>query len=502
MTLLKGPPRQSFVLNLGVGPTLQVAYGKPTVRRSQTGVFQKAGSRIYTRSCTLTNTKNNAVVDASVLDQAPVSEDEKLKIEVLIPRGLHREADQAVKAGVGQVNEGTGKKGSTYAEQGEGEGKVKWVKATAKMKKEGEAEWDVKLNPGQGVKLELEFEARFPGGEGICDRTCIIALAVNFPVVFIALILGIVYLAWGKEYLDKRRRARAEKEAAERKLGGEEESVASGDFQRIGLAIPTAAAFDTHDDPSTASLRSQASSIITTTTKFSLETLSQDDRSSIVAIRERSRPNPASRPRSTLSMTSIARPAPPYTETPDFPLVLPGHQGGDFQHPLNPPSDLPPIQPPSDNTASVHSPHPPSSSDSATASPPASDDSDASSPLDPDNPRTCTRYYSQIVRTLDQNYTTSLAALRAQHARDLAATRHSIDAAYRTQWKAAARDTELAKQDAAREVEAVKQEAARAAEAMRRECEGNARHIERAIVEHAEQKEWEMQAAVQRARHE
>ncbi|KAI4166586.1 MAG: hypothetical protein LQ348_007788, partial [Seirophora lacunosa] len=65
---------------------------------------------------------------------------------------------------------------------------------------------------------------------GQCDRTCTIALAVIFPVVFVALILGIVYLAWGKEYLDQRRRARAEKEAAERKLGvEEEESVASGD---------------------------------------------------------------------------------------------------------------------------------------------------------------------------------------------------------------------------------------------------------------------------------
>ncbi|KAI4179384.1 MAG: hypothetical protein LQ348_005406 [Seirophora lacunosa] len=166
-TLPRSSPGEAFVLNLGVDPTLHVVYGKPTVRRSQTGVFQKEGSRIYTRSCTLTNTKNNAVVDATVLDQVPMSQDEKLKVEVLIPRGLRREEDQAVKAGLGQVNEGTGKKGSTYAEQEGGEGKVKWGKATAKMKKEGEVEWDVKLNPGQGVKLELEYEARFPGGEGI-----------------------------------------------------------------------------------------------------------------------------------------------------------------------------------------------------------------------------------------------------------------------------------------------------------------------------------------------
>ncbi|KAL8960312.1 MAG: hypothetical protein Q9193_002966, partial [Seirophora villosa] len=99
-TLPRSSPGEAFVLNLGVDPTLHVVYGKPTVRRSQTGVFQKEGSRIYTRSCALTNTKNNAVVDATVLDQVPMSQDEKLKVEVLIPRGLRREEDQAVKAGV------------------------------------------------------------------------------------------------------------------------------------------------------------------------------------------------------------------------------------------------------------------------------------------------------------------------------------------------------------------------------------------------------------------
>lgn len=164
-TLPRSSPGEAFVLNLGVDPALNVVYIKPTVRRSQSGVFQKEGSRTYTRSCRLTNTKNNTAIEATVLDQIPVSEDDKLKVEVLIPRGLRKD-EQAVKAGVGQINEGTGKKGSTYSEQSGGEEKVKWGKASAKMK-EGEIEWDVKLNPGQGVKLELEYEARFPGGDGI-----------------------------------------------------------------------------------------------------------------------------------------------------------------------------------------------------------------------------------------------------------------------------------------------------------------------------------------------
>ncbi|KAL8898906.1 MAG: hypothetical protein Q9207_006472 [Kuettlingeria erythrocarpa] len=169
-SLPRSSPGEAFVLNLGVDPALNVVYGKPSVRRSQSGLFQKEDSRIYTRSCTLTNTKNNSIIEATVLDQVPISDDEKLRLEILVPRGLRRDDDHAVvKAGVGLINEGTGKKGSTYAEHRgtTGEEKVKWGKASAKMRKEGEIEWDVKLNPGQGVKLDLEYEARFPGGENI-----------------------------------------------------------------------------------------------------------------------------------------------------------------------------------------------------------------------------------------------------------------------------------------------------------------------------------------------
>ncbi|KAL8710676.1 MAG: hypothetical protein Q9220_004694 [cf. Caloplaca sp. 1 TL-2023] len=167
-TLPRSSPGEAFVLNLGVDPALNVVYGKPKVRRSESGVFQKEGSCIYSRSCTLTNTKNDTTIEATVLDQVPISEDDKLKVEILVPRGLGKEGDQVMKAGVGQINEGTGKKGSTYAESsGMGKGEGKWGKASAKLKKEGEIEWDVKLNPGQGVKLDLEYEARFPSGTGL-----------------------------------------------------------------------------------------------------------------------------------------------------------------------------------------------------------------------------------------------------------------------------------------------------------------------------------------------
>lgn len=146
----------SFSLSLGVDPAVHVVYAKPLVRRSESGLFQKEGSCVYTRAITVTNTKANTAVEGSVLDQVPVSEDERLKVDILQPKGLLAEGNSA-KTGTGVV-------------RGESAGKVdgkggEWGKATATLRKGGEVAWEVKLNPGMGVRLALEYEARFPGHE-------------------------------------------------------------------------------------------------------------------------------------------------------------------------------------------------------------------------------------------------------------------------------------------------------------------------------------------------
>ena len=138
---------ESFNLSLGVDPSVNVTYSKPVVKRNQTGVFNKEGSGVYTRTCTVTNTKSNRALEGLVLDQIPVSEDERLKVGVLQPSGLRNEGDVA-KSGVGIA--------------ALGKSTEKWGRATAVLKKGGEVCWDVKIEPGRGVKLVLEYEARFP----------------------------------------------------------------------------------------------------------------------------------------------------------------------------------------------------------------------------------------------------------------------------------------------------------------------------------------------------
>jgi ribosomal protein L12E/L44/L45/RPP1/RPP2 len=202
ITLLKGPlsltldgsflgkatfPRcssgESFTLPLGVDPAIQIAYPKPTVRRSTTGIFSKEDCNVFSRSIVVTNTKHNAPVELTVLDQVPVSEDERLKIEITAPRGL-RIGGETVRTGssatespaphsiVKGVEGGTAKsaRASVYNSAGQEVGSSgNWGKAEATAKKNGEVAWNVKLNPGSGVKLVLEYEACFPGGEMVVN---------------------------------------------------------------------------------------------------------------------------------------------------------------------------------------------------------------------------------------------------------------------------------------------------------------------------------------------
>lgn len=201
ITLLKGPlgltldgsflgqasfPRcsagESFSLPLGVDPAITISYPKPTVRRSQSGIFNKEDSNVFTRTVVIMNTKPNAAIEMTVLDQVPVSEDERLKIEITNPRGL-KPGGESVRTGTsafaglppattGLSAKGTAKdvRASVYGVSGDGKElskESKWGSAIATTKKGGEVSWNVMLNPGQGVKLVLEYEASFPAGETV-----------------------------------------------------------------------------------------------------------------------------------------------------------------------------------------------------------------------------------------------------------------------------------------------------------------------------------------------
>lgn len=179
---------QPFSLNLGVDPAVRVGYQKPTVHHRQSGIFQKEGSSVYTRAITVTNTKNNAPIEGVVLDQVPVSEDERLRVEIYQPKGLRIEGDRVAcgtmlegisgdgggggnKIGARKV-EGVGTRAQETTRTTRGrplrdEQSSKSSEAIAVLKKGGEVCWEFKLGMGKTMKLALEYETRYPSGEKI-----------------------------------------------------------------------------------------------------------------------------------------------------------------------------------------------------------------------------------------------------------------------------------------------------------------------------------------------
>ncbi|KAJ4257547.1 hypothetical protein NW762_008671 [Fusarium torreyae] len=170
LTLLRGPasltldgsfmgqakiPRCSsgeiFTLSLGVDSAIRVMYPKPDVRRSTSGMFSKEDSSVYVRAVTVHNTRVSAgkPVNVLVLDQIPVSEDDRLRVELLNPRGLTIDGSR----------QSAGAPGRDTPEDKD------WGKATASLKKGGQVSWEVSLNAGKAVKLGLEYSVSMPSGD-------------------------------------------------------------------------------------------------------------------------------------------------------------------------------------------------------------------------------------------------------------------------------------------------------------------------------------------------
>lgn len=145
---------ETFTLSLGVDPAIKVTYPKPVIQRATAGLFSKENTAVFTRAITLHNTRASAGKPTSllVLDQVPMSQDEKLRVEVLNPQGMS--------LGGGEVRAG--------APGLEAKDNRDWGNAKASLKKDGEVNWDVNLNAGKAVRLTLEYGIAFPNGTYPC----------------------------------------------------------------------------------------------------------------------------------------------------------------------------------------------------------------------------------------------------------------------------------------------------------------------------------------------
>jgi len=174
LTLLRGPvgvtldgsfmgrtnlPRcgsgDSFNLGLGVDPAIKVTYPRPESKRATTGFFTKEDIKIFERCIRLENTRQASgpgakAVKIIVMDQIPVPDNERVRVELLKPEGL----------AVGEQPKPTGIPGRARNEEDKD-----WGSAVAGLRKGGDVHWVVSLKPGKALKLPLEYLVAVPIGE-------------------------------------------------------------------------------------------------------------------------------------------------------------------------------------------------------------------------------------------------------------------------------------------------------------------------------------------------
>lgn len=182
LTLLRGPvgvtldgsfmgrtnlPRcgsgESINLGLGADPAIKVTYPRPEAKRATTGFFTKEDIKIFERCIKLENTRQasaattagattapSKAVKILVMDQIPVGDSERVRVELLKPEGLT----------VGGEWKATGVPGRERNEEDKD-----WGTAVANMRPHGEVNWTVTLKPGKALKLPLEYLVAVPIGE-------------------------------------------------------------------------------------------------------------------------------------------------------------------------------------------------------------------------------------------------------------------------------------------------------------------------------------------------
>lgn len=151
-------PGDTFELGLGVDEEVLVGYRKPVKRMASQGMLVKEQVATYERGVRVYNARGNAV-KLVLFDQIPVSEDERLKIVILKPKGLRNIGD-VVKTSTGA--------GSAAASARSGiSGGVQSGEIVAELRKGGEIRYEMNLEKGKEAVLPLEYEARLPTGEAM-----------------------------------------------------------------------------------------------------------------------------------------------------------------------------------------------------------------------------------------------------------------------------------------------------------------------------------------------
>ena len=181
---------------------------------------------------------------------------------------------------------------------------------------------------------------------------------------------------------------------------------------------------DSAQDTEEVSLRSRASSVVTTGTKFSISTLPTEELPLVNEVFTRSERPAVLRPRSMLSIASYETTLPPYES----------------------PSATETSGPLSDERVEATTGEASKAMEQRSTSP-TSPILPASPAVDAENALSV--HYGRVVRTIDQTHVNQMNRLKEAHQEELGAMRHAIDQAYRKELKAKNREVEKMREEMA-----------------------------------------------------
>lgn len=131
-------PGSHLLVGLGVDESIKIAYSKPVMKSASQGILVKEQVVSFSRHV-LIQSARPGLVKLHVVEQIPTSDDERLRVTLVQPKGL-----KAVGDSVSPV-----------------------ANVLVRMKKGGEVVFEVDLKEGDSLSLNLNYEARFPMSDSI-----------------------------------------------------------------------------------------------------------------------------------------------------------------------------------------------------------------------------------------------------------------------------------------------------------------------------------------------
>ena len=128
-------PEEEFTCSLGVDPSVRIDYKPAKKHYDESGLINRYTSVVHSQDIVIKNTKAKDAVKLRLLEQIPLSTEEKMRVQVVKPD--LRERDKT---------------------------------APFRLNKENILEWDLELAPGKEEHLEIKWIMEHPRGETIDYR--------------------------------------------------------------------------------------------------------------------------------------------------------------------------------------------------------------------------------------------------------------------------------------------------------------------------------------------